>query len=172
MLKCYVMLAASLPSRSLRSNNGNSLSVLRVKTNTGARAFHSLEQPRTVCPFSHFSCYLISEDTSLWLDLSPIDTVTPHGLLLLRNCFLDFAVEHWFGCRATEPGFAGGIGTIVVWLIYWLIDRSIDWLLIWTRIGTCYTFKLKLYLKTTSELRPPSEKDQMIQSQKDCFARK
>ena len=37
----HSMLAASLPSRSLRSNNDNSLSVPRVKTNTGARAFHS-----------------------------------------------------------------------------------------------------------------------------------
>ena len=120
----------SLPSHSLRSNNDNSLSVPRVKTNTGARAFHScapvsLEQPAAVCPFSHFSCYLyeISEDTSLWLGLSPIDTVTPHGLLMLRNCFLDFAVEHWFGCRATEPGFARDIGAIEVWLIDWLIKN-------------------------------------------------
>ena len=37
----HSMLAASLPSCSLRSNNDNSLSVPRVKTNTGARAFHS-----------------------------------------------------------------------------------------------------------------------------------
>ena len=36
---------------------------------------------------------------------------------MLRNCFLDFAVEHWFG---TEPGFAGDIGAIEVWLIDWL----------------------------------------------------
>ena len=35
----------------------------------------------------------------------------------LRNCFLDFAVEHWFGCRTTEPGFARDISTIEVWLI-------------------------------------------------------
>ena len=35
------MLAASTPSCSLRSNNDNSLSVPRVKTNTGARAFQS-----------------------------------------------------------------------------------------------------------------------------------
>ena len=68
----HSMLAASIPSRSLRSNNDNNLSVPRVKTNTGARAFHScgpfsLKQPPTVCPFSQFSCYLqeISEDTSL-----------------------------------------------------------------------------------------------------------
>ena len=37
----HSMLVASIPSRSLRSNNDNSLSVPRVKTNTGARAFHS-----------------------------------------------------------------------------------------------------------------------------------
>ena len=37
----HSMLAASIPSRSLRSNNDNSLSVPRVKTNTGARALHS-----------------------------------------------------------------------------------------------------------------------------------
>ena len=37
----HSMLAASIPSRSLRSNNDNSLSVPRVKTNTGARAFYS-----------------------------------------------------------------------------------------------------------------------------------
>ena len=37
----HSVLAASIPSRSLRSNNDNSLSVPRVKTNTGAGAFHS-----------------------------------------------------------------------------------------------------------------------------------
>ena len=46
-----------------------------------------------------------------------VDTVMPHGLLMLRNCFLGFAVEHWFPCRATEPGFAGDIGAIKVWSI-------------------------------------------------------
>ena len=37
----HSMLATSLPSRSLRSNNDNSLSVPRVMTNTGTKAFHS-----------------------------------------------------------------------------------------------------------------------------------
>ena len=37
----HSILAALIPSRSLRSNNDNSLSVPRVKTNIGARAFHS-----------------------------------------------------------------------------------------------------------------------------------
>ena len=123
------MLTALIPCRSLRSNNDNSLAVPRVETNTGARASHSffpvsLEQPPAACQFSQFSCYLqeISEDTSLWFGLSSIDTVTPHGLLMLRSCFLDFAVEHWFGCCTTEPGFVGDIGAIEVWLIDWLID--------------------------------------------------
>ena len=34
-------IATSLPSRSLRSNRGITLSVLRIRTNTGARAFSS-----------------------------------------------------------------------------------------------------------------------------------
>ena len=123
----HSILAASIPSCSLRSSNDNSLSVPRVKTNTGARGFSllclvSLEQPPTVYPFSQFSCYLqeISEDTSLWCGLSPIDTVTSHGLLMLRNCFLDFAVEHWFGCLTTELGFRRG---------YWHYRSLIDWLI-------------------------------------------
>ena len=37
----HSMLATSIPFRSLRSSNDNSLSVPRVKTNTDARAFHS-----------------------------------------------------------------------------------------------------------------------------------
>ena len=92
----HSMLAASIPSRSLRSNNDNSLSVPRGQDQYWCKSFSllcpvSLEQPPAVCPFS---CYLqeISEDASLWFGLSPIDTVTPHGLLMLRNCFLDFAV--------------------------------------------------------------------------------
>ena len=38
---------------------------------------------------------------------------------MLHNHFIDFAVEHRFGCRATEPGFAKDIGTIEIWLIDW-----------------------------------------------------
>ena len=71
------MLAAPLPSHSVRSNKGISLSLPRVKTNTGARAFHScglLFETTSVCPLSHFSCFPqeISEDTSPCLGLSPI----------------------------------------------------------------------------------------------------
>ena len=45
-----------------------------------------------------------------------------YGLLMLRNYFLDFAVEHWLGCRATEPGFAGDIGAIEVWLMTYSVS--------------------------------------------------
>ena len=45
----------------------------------------------------------------------------PDDLLTLLNCFIDFAVEHWFGCRVTEPGYTGDIGATEIWLIDWLI---------------------------------------------------
>ena len=56
------LIVTSLPSRSLRSNRGITLSVPRIRTNTGARAFSScppfsLEQPSTICLFSHLGCY-------------------------------------------------------------------------------------------------------------------
>ena len=74
----------------------------------------------------HHTTLLLTPVCIRFVDLSPIDTVTLHGLLMLGNCFLDFAVEHWFGCHATEPGFAGDIGAIKVWLIDWLIDWDKD----------------------------------------------
>ena len=49
----------------------------------------------------------------------------------LWNCFINFAVEHWFGCRATEPDYTGDICVIEIWLIdLWLSMykmRSILW---------------------------------------------
>ena len=42
--------------------------------------------------------------------------------VMLQSCFIDFAVEHRFSCCANEPGFAGDIGAIEIWLIDWLID--------------------------------------------------
>ena len=124
----HSMLAASTPSHSLRSNNDNSLLVPRVKTNTGARAFHSCAPslwnnlPLSVRPAISVATCKKYLKTSLWLGLSPIVTVTPYGLLMLRNCLIDFAVEHWFGCHTTDPRFARDIGVIEVWLIDWLIQ--------------------------------------------------
>ena len=64
---------------------------------------------------------------NIWRHISltwpfPIDTVIPHGLLMLRNCFLNFAVKHWFVCHATEPSFTEDNGAIEVWLIDWFIE--------------------------------------------------
>ena len=40
-----------------------------------------------------------------------------YDLLMLRQCFINFAVEHRFGCHAIEPGFARDIGNIEVCFI-------------------------------------------------------
>ena len=124
----HSMLAASLPSHSLRSNNDNSLSVPRVTIKTSARDFRSctpslwdnllLSVRSTV---SVATLKELSEDSSLWFSLFPIDTVTPLGLMMVQNYFLDCAVEHWFGCRAIERGLARDIGAIEIWLIDLLI---------------------------------------------------
>ena len=124
----HAILPASLPSRSLRSNNYNSLSVSRVKTNTGVRAFHScapsrwknlLLSVRSAISVPTFKKHLKAHLFDFAPPPPPIDTVMPDGLLMLRDCFFDFAAEHWFGYRATEPGFAGDIGAKKVWLIDW-----------------------------------------------------
>ena len=112
------MLATLLPSRLLRSNKGIPLLLPRVKINTHVNGFYIcvlLEQRPTI-PLSHFSYYLqeTSEDTSLWLGISPLDTSTPDSLLIPWNCFIDFAIEDWFGCCTTEPGFAEDIGAIEI----------------------------------------------------------
>ena len=98
------------------------------KTKTGARAFHSCLFG-TIChclSVSHFSCYLqqTSEDTFLWLSLSHLNTGTPDSPLIPWNCFIAFPIEHWFGCRATEPGFAGDIGYWAILLINWKVHIS------------------------------------------------
>ena len=52
--------------------------------------------------------------------------------------FNNFVFEHQSGCCATEPGYAGDIGTIDIWLIDWLID------FLWSVINqeTCGTQKV------------------------------
>ena len=36
---------------------------------------------------------------------------------MLQNCFINFAVDHQFGCWPTNPGFAWDIGAIQIWLV-------------------------------------------------------
>ena len=126
-----------LSSRSLRSNKGIGLSVPRVKTNRFSHLCSvSLKQPPTVCPFSHFSCYLqeTAQDTSLWLGLPPppIDTSTPNDPLMLWNCFFNFAVEHWFGYCTAESGFSRDVGAIEILKIFFLVfyRNQIYWLML------------------------------------------
>ena len=93
--------------------------------------FFSLHHYITTTPSVHLSCIhfslfgyfkilqggngILHLKTRLFdMAFSPIDTSMPDGLLMLRNCFFDFAVEHWFGCFSTEPGFARDIGAIEI----------------------------------------------------------
>ena len=111
------MLATSLPSHSPISNQEVTLSVSRVKINTGARAFccraPSLRNYPSVWPPRLKPSGNVSKHVSLtWL--CPQSPFIADGPLMLRNCFIDFAVEHQFSCCAREPGYAGDTGAIEI----------------------------------------------------------
>ena len=88
----------------------------------------SLEQPSTICAFSHLGCPLqkTSQNIPFRLSLPPVDTGVPNGLLMLRNSLNDLVFElrcgvlrHWaWLCR---------------W--YWRYRNLIDWLI----DSKCYT---------------------------------
>ena len=122
------LIAISLPSRSLRSNRGITLSIPRIKTNTGARAFSSCAPSlwnnlplsvRSATSVATFRRRPQNIPFRLGLPPPPVDTGVPTCLLMLRNDFNDFAFEHRSSCCATEPGCAGDIGSIEIWLIDW-----------------------------------------------------
>ena len=117
------LIAISLPSRSLRSNRGIILSIPRIKTNTGARAFSScapslwnnlLLSVRSATSVATFRRRLRTYLFDLATPPLPVDTGVPYCLLMLRNNFNDFAFEHRSGCCTTEPGYAGNIGAIEI----------------------------------------------------------
>ena len=117
----HSLIAISLPSRSLRSNRGITLSIPRIKTNTGARACSSCAPSLwNNLPLSVRSATLVATfrrrlKTYLFdLAFPPVDTGVPNCLLMLRNGFNDFAFEHRSGCCATEPGYAEDIGAIEI----------------------------------------------------------
>ena len=120
------LIAISLPSRSLRSKRGITLLVPRIRSNNGARAFSSCAPslwnnlPLSVRS-AHLGCHLqrTSQNIPTRLGLPPIDTGVPYCLLMLRNDFNDFAFEHRSSWCTTEPGYAGDIGAIEIWLIDW-----------------------------------------------------
>ena len=146
LLRIYSI--ASTPSRSPRSNN-NSLLVTRVKTNTGARAFHScvsLQQPVAVCPFSHFSYYLLR---NIWKHISltwpflhsychspwPVDVM--EQLDRIRCWTLIRLSHHWAWLHR-------GYGAIEVWLIDWYVARSQLRALIFAGLWTPINQSIKL----------------------------
>ena len=122
----HSLLATSLPSRSLISNNDDSLSVPRVKTNTGARSFHSCAPslwnnlPLSVCSVISVATFKKPLKTHLF-DLA----FSPDGLLMLRSCFPRFCCwtmirlsRHWaWLCRGYWR-----YRSLIDWLIHWLID--------------------------------------------------
>ena len=112
----HSLIATSLPSRSLRLNRGITLSVPRIRTNwhKGLQLLHSfsLEQPSTLCPFSHLQ--KTSQNIPFRLGLSPVDTGVPNGWYMLRNSLNDFVFEHRSGCCTTEPDYAGDNGAIEI----------------------------------------------------------
>ena len=111
----HFFLATSLPSRSLRSNKGISLSIPRIKINASARACMSVRSDTSVATFGRrLTTYIF------WLGLLPVDTSVPDGLLMLRNSCVNFTIEHWSGCCSADPGIAGDIGAIEIGLIDWL----------------------------------------------------
>ena len=113
------LIAIFLPSRSLRSNRGITLTIPRIRTNTGARAFSSCAPslwdnlPPSVRSATSVATFRRRLET-YQLGLPLVDTGVPNGLLMLRNSLNDFVFEHRSGCCATEFGYAGDISAIEI----------------------------------------------------------
>ena len=141
------MLAASLPSHSLRSNKDNSLSVPRVKTNTDARAFTLV--PRLFGTTFHYlsiQLFQLLPSRNLWRHSSltwPFPYRHRHArwpfVMELFLLFCDWTLirlsHHW------------------PWLHreYWCYRNLIDWLIfLYDHQHVCfhYIFDLTLYLVT------------------------
>ena len=114
------MITISLLFYSLRSNKGITLSVLRIKTKAGSKVFLSCvpflsnNSPLSVHSATSVSIFRIRLKAHIfWLGLFLIDSCTPYGSL---SHLINFAAE--YSSCATEPGYAGDIGTIEIdWLI-------------------------------------------------------
>ena len=96
----HSLIATSLPSRSVRSNRGITLSVPRIKTNTGTRAFSSCARslwnnlPLSVHSATSVATFRRHLKTPFRLGLPPVDTGVPNCLWILWNDFNSFAFEH------------------------------------------------------------------------------
>ena len=124
----HSMLAASIPSHLLKSNNDNSLSVPRVKTSTGARAFHSCAP-------------------SLWNNL-PMSVHSAISCATFKNIWRHFSLTWPFPERYHYPPWPVDVTELfprfccstLIWLSghwawhrrgYWCYRRLIDWLIDW-----------------------------------------
>ena len=126
----HSMLAPSLPSHSLRSCKRISLSVPRARPTQTQELFTLVSHlSGTTCHCLSIQPFQLLPSRNIWRHISdlafpPLYTGTPYNLLIPRNCFINFAVEHWFGCCTTESGFAGDINVMKIWLIDWQFHNS------------------------------------------------
>ena len=117
------LIAISLPSRSLTSNIGITLSIPRIKTNTGARAFSSCAPshwnnlPISVRSATSVASFRRRLKTPFRLGLLPVDTGVPYCLLMLlqrlRIWTPIWLLRHWAWLRRG----------------YWRYRNLIDWLI-------------------------------------------
>ena len=87
------------------------------------------------------SILLINEKASSW------------GIFMLmfcvwlsKHCYWFYFAEHWFGCHATELGFAGDIGAIEIWLIDLLIFKIVWFWILREMCTFCGETKIHLLL--------------------------
>ena len=131
LVSLHCMLATSLPSCSLRSKE--SLGWSQGSRPTQAKEHFtcvSLPFGRTSqnILFNHFNCNVqeTSRNISLWLGLSPVDTGTPDGRLMLQSCLSDCAVLNTdLAVVSVSLAMPGIFGAIEIWLIVNLnlVDR-------------------------------------------------
>ena len=93
----HYMLAASIPSCSLRSSNDNSLSVPSIKANTGARTFHSC----TPSPWNNFPLSVHSASSVIIMPACPYAEMSGwgEGNCHIKCCHLtNLKAGSGFGC--------------------------------------------------------------------------
>ena len=118
------MLATSLPSHTLRSHNGMTLLISWVRPTLARGVFTFVSLPCGITSrylSIHLNCNFQEafENSSRWLGLSSINTgPMAWWLVNVMDCFMDFVVEHWFSCHATEPSLARDSCTVDNPLIY------------------------------------------------------
>ena len=137
------MLAVSLPFCSLWSSKG--LSLLVPKMTTVLRAFHSCASPFGQNSRSLFSQPPQPQSLANILKCISLTWPFPHRYQYAQwtvdswNCFINFAVEHSFGCQATEPDYARDIGVMK-------FDWSIDFKGVFgSQWKECSSEKLRVY---------------------------